>query len=154
MSGDIGLFIQSDGSIDIQLENNDLATDEGLRTAVLISLFTDRRVDQDELPPEEERARGWWADLFPDEPGDVIGSRLWLLQREKRTVETLNRAEEYCSEALQWMIDDGVAGSVDVSASYDSAGFMIISISIQRPDLKDRTTFRFRTPWEVEGQGG
>lgn len=147
---DIGLTLFENGSIDVLVQNNDLAVDDGLKTAVLISLFTDRRVDSDDLPPEESSLRGWWADQFPDVPGDLIGSRLWLLKREKRTVETLNRAVEYSIEALNWMVEDGVADSLDVSADYDDNGALMLTITIMKPKDKDATTFRFKPKWNAE----
>jgi phage gp46-like protein len=153
MSGDIRLFQQADFSFDVEVEANDLGVDEGMQTAVAISLFTDARVTEDELPPEERSRRGWWGDLFPDAPGDQIGSKLWLLARQKRTVEVLRQAEEYCNEALQWMIDDGVAESVDTSASYDPpSGAMLLAISIQQPGLAQAATFRFKTKWATEAE--
>lgn len=152
MTGDIGLFIQGDSvkTVDLVVDANDLKTDDGLQTAVIVSLFTDARADEDEIPAEDRSARGWWGDLFPEVAGDRIGSKLWLLKREKRTVETLNRAEEYASEALQWMIDDGVAESLDVTASWDPNGAMQLQILITKP--KDTLNFRFKLKWGVEAE--
>lgn len=150
MSGDIGLFIQLDNTVDVEVDSEDLKVDEGLKTAVLVSLFSDRQVDADELPEEDTSRRGWWADLFPEFPNDRIGSRLWLLKREKRVLETLNRAEEYAVEALQWMIEDGVADSVDASASWDSSGALLLLILIRKP--KDTLNFRFKLKWGVEAE--
>lgn len=151
MSGDIGLFLQDDDTFDVEVASSDLSTDEGMQTAVIMSLFTDRQVETDDLPIEETSVRGWWGDLFPEVPGDKIGSRLWLLKREKRTVETLNRAEEYALEALQWMIDDGVADSVEASASWDSTtGALLIQIMITKP--KETLNFKFKTKWSTEAE--
>jgi len=49
---------------DLEVENGDLAHDGGLETAVLMSLFTDRRArDDDKLLDEEARdKKGWWGD--------------------------------------------------------------------------------------------
>lgn len=146
---DVGLFIQIDGTLDIELDGADLATDSGLQTAVMVSLFTDSRVDQADVPYVGSSRRGWWGDLFPDVPGDKTGSRLWLLAREKRTVETLHRAEDYAEEALQWMIDDGVAESVDASASYDENGAMALEVLITKPG-GDQKRFRFEKAWQAE----
>ena len=41
---------------------------------------------------------------------------LWLLAREKRTPAVLARAELYVREALQWLVDDGVASAIAVAA--------------------------------------
>lgn len=108
---------------DLLFTNNDLVTDDGLATAVLISWFTDQlAADDDEIPnanndQEFIDKRGWWGDLInPDVEGDQIGSKLWLLDRSKTTEDNLTLAEEYGAQALEWMVDDGVAKDIEVTA--------------------------------------
>ncbi len=48
-----------------------------------------------------------------------FGSRLHLLQRAKNTEKTAALAEEYCREALQWLLDNGRATRVDVHTERD-----------------------------------
>jgi len=106
-----------EGDFDFNTSIQDLESDEGLETAVIISLFTDRRarVDDTLSDPNSSDRRGWWGDLIsPQVNGDQIGSRLWLLNREKTLENVLQRAKEYTEEALQWLIDDGFAESVQV----------------------------------------
>lgn len=150
-AGDVGLFIKGDLlEIDIDILGNDLDTDAGFQTAIIMSLFTDRLVDADELPAWESSRRGWWGDLFPEVDGDQIGSRLWLLEREKRTQDNLARAEEFAAEALEWMIEDGAAESVTTSATYDSDGFMVLSIQVQKPGGDAAQTFQYKTKWAAQ----
>src|SRR5262245_45831699 len=111
---DIALLLTDSSSIGMTVENNDLATEDGLKTAVLISLYTDRRVTREELPDEETSLRGCWTDVFEEE-GDKIGSKLWLLERQKITTEVLRKFRQYCEEALQWLINDKIAQSVEVA---------------------------------------
>ncbi len=101
---------------DLTLTNGDLATDNGLKTAVIISLFTDARADEDELPAGETDKRGYWGELLSKSPGDKWGSKLWTLSREKVTAVTLRRAEQYAHDALQWLKDDRVAEGIYVRA--------------------------------------
>jgi len=131
----------------LQVENGDLAIDEGLQTAVTISLFTDQRVSEDELPVEEKSKRGWWADAFPVTDQDKIGSKLWLLERVKRTAETLRKFEDYSKEALNWLIEDGVAETIEVTASYDENNQLVAAITIKKP--KGRTS-RFQLLWDKQ----
>ena len=114
------------------IEPPDLASGADLETAVLISLFTDRLADADDyIPAEDGDRRGWWADTGKPASGR-IGSRLWLLAREKQTNETRLRAEEYATEALQWMLDDGVADRIDVAAAWADLGRLELTIDIYR----------------------
>lgn len=120
MPKDIKLVWSSDyneGDLETTKNKGDIETDETLETAVIISLFTDRRADIDDpLPnPDNDDRKGWWGDLAsPDIAGDQIGSKLWLLERSKTTSEILADAKEYAEEALQWMIDDSIAENVEV----------------------------------------
>lgn len=96
-----------------------LATDDGLETAIILSLFTDRLADADDIIPDDSGdRRGWWGDSFSDVPGDLFGSRLWLLEREKDLREVVQKARGYAAESLQWIIDDQVAEKVDVEAGW------------------------------------
>ncbi|WP_251976709.1 phage GP46 family protein [Salinicola avicenniae] len=119
---------------DVALAAADLETDDGLETAVLVSLFTDRRaLDSDELPAGAEDRRGWWGDVAATVEGDQVGSRLWLLSREKRTADVLNRAREYAREALRWLLDDEVATRVEVDADYINTDWLALRVEITRP---------------------
>lgn len=146
MNGDIGLFIEEE-IFDLRIENGDLKSDEGLETAVSISLFTERRVTDEDLPLGALSKKGWWGDMFPDIEQDKIGSRLWLLEREKVIPETARRAEDYCREALNWLIEDGVAASITVTASYDTLKRLQISITISRPSGRE---FKYAVVWDKQ----
>lgn len=151
---DIGLF-WDDGAADLAIVENaytttDVESDEGLETAVLLSLFTDRWAETtDVLPSSETDRRGWWADAIPVVEGDLWGSRLWLLAREKEQASVLERAREYTREALQWMLDDKVAERVDVTAEIVSRGVLGLTIVIHRPKV-DSSDFRFDYNWESQ----
>jgi phage gp46-like protein len=113
----------------------DLVTGRDLETATIISLFTDRlALPDDPLPdPADSDRRGWWADWQADD-GYQIGSRLWLVSREKETEDVRQRVEDYCNEALQWLLDDDVADEIDVAASWntEAPGRLDVSVVIWR----------------------
>jgi phage gp46-like protein len=135
------------GGADFSIVDNDLETDATFETAVVLSLFTDRRVGaEDTLPPEETERRGWWADPLSPIEGDQIGSRLWLLAREKESPKIVVRAGEYAREALEWMAQDGVAERVDVEPSVLQKGVLLLVITIHRPKV-DPILFRFNYNW-------
>lgn len=117
---------------DLGVRDFDLAHEDGLRSAVLISLFTDARASEDELPEGESDRRGWWGDALSD--GDATGSLIWLLEREKETPEVAARAEAYAREALAWMVTDGVATAVAVSAAWVARGRLEVEAAITLPD--------------------
>lgn len=140
-------LINLEQGADYLLDSLGLVEDDGLETAVIISLFTDRRANADDVIPDGSTdRRGWFGDAFNENDHDQIGSRLWLLSREKQLSSVLVRAKEYAQEALQWMIDDGVAQSIDVTASNPRTGILALAVSIYRP-LQPVTQYRFDAFW-------
>lgn len=129
---DITIFWDpANGRGDWRVLGADLATGNDLASAVLISIFTDRVARPDDVIPDGTNdPRGWWA----DEAKYPIGSRLWLLSRAKQTQDVLADAQDYVVEALQWLIDDGVAGAVDVGVEWSRPGWLGIQIVVRRTD--------------------
>lgn len=121
------------GEFDLQIENWDIKLDDGLESAILVSLFTDARVELDELDDEKDDRRGFWGDAVDNAAGEVTGSKLWLLDRAKTINENLEIAKEAVEEALQWLVDDGVADSVTVTTEYVNQYTMKIGIVVARP---------------------
>ena len=146
---DIETFILSDPSTgvscDWQLAAGALADDHDIKTAVLISLFTDRRAEEDDpLPEAAASKRGWWGDALS---GRRIGSRLWLLSREKQLREVLLRAREYAEESLAWLVADGIARRVTVFAEAVRPGWIALGIAVERKTATpDR--YRFEFAWQ------
>lgn len=149
--GDIALIFDADlASADFSIEDNDLLSDAGLETAIMLSLFTNRVAeDGDVLPDDGNDRQGWWADAVPVVDGDRFGSRLWLLQRCKNTADIPGRAEEYCKEAVQWMIDDHVLDRVDVESEIIGNDTLGIKVTPYRPKA-DPVSFRFNYNWAAQ----
>ncbi len=154
----------ADGVADSSVAADDLLAEEGLQTAVVLSLFCHRRAESnDQLPPGETQRRGWWADAFASDISDRTGSKLWLLWREKRTDETLQRAKKYCEEALAWLIEDGVASTVVVATSWASIAALtgsgvnpheyalVIELEIVRP-TGTHESYRYAYNWDRQIQ--
>lgn len=142
------------GEGDLNYEDNDFELEEGFATAVFISLFTDRRAEDDDILPDPNSTdkRGFWGDqILPDEEGDQIGSRLWLLDRSKTIEENLGQAEIYMEEALQWMVDDAVVVKFEATAERlklnTGTDIMALSVNLFK---KDGTTesFTYNYEWE------
>jgi phage gp46-like protein len=113
-------------SCDWVFEAPDLVNDEGLETAVVLSLFTDALAAEDDVLPSltEDDRRGWWAAPW--------GSKLWLLTREKWTDDVRLRAEFYTREALNWMMQDGVADDIQVEARLMKIGEVAVAVAIYK----------------------
>jgi phage gp46-like protein len=137
---------------DFVKEAGRLAVDDGLETPVLYSLFTKAPATDNELAAagltREQNSGAWWGNDYAERPGDVWGSKLWLLQRAKRSDETLARARDYASEAVAWMIADGLARRIPIAASwYGSTNLLVLDVQMWRPgDLQPR----WRRLWDAQ----
>lgn len=139
---DLKLEIKDDGEIDLAVSETDIETDAGLQSAIMISLFTDKRASVDELPAGETDQRGYWGDAL-EEDGSSLGSKLWLLDRSKITNKELDRAKAYCEEALKWLIDEKIASSVTVTVERrGDKRFIVVEVA-----RKNGTDAKFSYVW-------
>ena len=136
------------GELDVALnEAGDLQSDDGMRTAVALSLLSDRRaLTDDELPGGGTDRRGWWADALAESEGDQFGSRLWLLGREKDLESVRNRAETYARESLEWLREDKVAADLEVTATTIANDTLQIRVVVIRGD-GSRLAEQFQYVW-------
>lgn len=144
---DIALKLK-DGLFDIELDGSDLTADSGLENALTLSIFTDARVSEDQLPYGHTSKRGWWGDMFPEIPGDKIGSRLWTINPGKITNETLRLAEGYCRESTKWLIQDGIADTINFKTEYNENKHLNISIEVVRPG--EDSPSKFQVFWDAQ----
>ena len=115
---------------DIQLGvDGDIETEDSLDTAILVSLFSDRRVSESEQPNEHKR-RGWIGN--ESTPGIQMGSRVWVYEQARITNTTLSGISNAASDCLQWMVDQGIASKVSASAVSTSIG-VSLNVYITRP---------------------
>ncbi|WP_267248784.1 phage GP46 family protein [Yersinia sp. Marseille-Q5920] len=129
---------------DWQTGGGGLLDGNDLETAILISLFTDRLARSDDAIDSDDR-RGWWGDTGSEYP---IGSRLWLLRREKLTTKVALKAEDYAAEALAWLINDGVVTAISANAQIIYPNRLNLLISYQQP-AKTQASVKFSWVWEA-----
>lgn len=149
---------------DLLLGAGSLVTDDGLRTAILISLFSDARAPEEAALPEDGAdRRGWWGDDFAADGSaaggqngggqNAIGSTLWLLRRAKITPATLQRAREAAFAALNWLVRDGIASAVDVEVEAQGQR-LAIAVTLDRPQGPGRQRHDFTWLASVDASTG
>lgn len=127
MTIDADLIITDNGYYDIQLDSvGDIKTQEFFTTAILYSLFGERRASPDEIV-EPVLRRGWIGNS-----GYENGSKLWLLYQARLTTSTLNRIEDEAVKALQWLVDDGFAVSIDEVNTEIRERRLLLELTISR----------------------
>lgn len=130
---------------DIAVEGLAFVKHSALRTAVILSLFVWRRPSEPSLEPLAARG-GWWGDGI-DEDGDEHGSRLYeLADRPLDPERSAVEGEDLVREALAWMLEDGVAGEIDVDVQIVLPDRIELAIEIH--EIQGETQ-RFAFVWDV-----
>lgn len=106
-------------------DNGDFEQDDGLETAILMSLLLNERADESEVPQPTKRG-GYWG----YEVNDMMFCKLWLING-RRTRDKLNRAIDYANRALAWLIEEGYATDVETNAEFIENGISI-TVSITK----------------------
>lgn len=133
------------GVYDFTLDSEgDIATEDSFETAILYSLFGERRASHEEVI-DHPRRRGW----IGNDDDFENGSKLWLLDQSRLTRETLNRLEDEAAKALQWLVDDNLAVAIDGVSTSMSNGEVFIDVIIRRS--RDQIDRRSYLMWENTG---
>lgn len=138
MSRYIDLAFEQDdeGIIDLVIDETtgDFVTTDGMETAVVCSLFSDRRAYSEEVPDPMLR-RGWIGDLTSGIPGDLHGSGLWLYEQSRLTDEVATGVANEGRQCLEWMEQEKLVTSVASEVSYvPSARKLSLTITTRSPD--------------------
>ena len=112
---DVSLKLGTDNIHHFEIdENGDLKHDESFDSFINVSLFSDRRANESEMQQPEKR-RGWEGDEFLNLNDYLIGSKLWLLEQSRNTIENRNKAVQIVQDALDWFVQVGYCERVEVS---------------------------------------
>ena len=146
---DIKTIQLPDGTFDLGInEDGDFIGEDGFDTALFISIYAERRANENEQPIPNLR-RGWIGDLFSDVQGHEMGSKLWLLDQSRRTELTLTRARQYIDLALAWLKEQNHASNIQSDASFLEFGIRIFSEIFRFNDLVNSKTYDL---WEETGK--
>ncbi len=110
-----------------------IETEEGLRTAILLSLLTRARARPDDLLVDPADRGGWWGDTYSDVPGDSFGCRAWILIGRPINAALMSDLELMIQEALAWLVEDGHIGEVTIGLEVIKHGTIGAKIQVSRP---------------------
>lgn len=103
-------------------------------------------------------AGGWWADAFRGTGNSFqSGSKLWSLQWSRVTNEALIYARQYATEALQYLVQWGIASRIKVDSNYVNPKVMRLVITVIGPGHPQEVTVDGQVvpsggwAWEVKG---
>lgn len=125
-----------------------------LHTAVIIALFTDRRMPENhplERFIDDGDRRGWFGDgvdIRSDLAETEMGSLLWIFQRTTLTEEIRRSVEAVALEALAPLIRQGAAARIEAQATAAfAANRCDLAIQIYGRDGAQTYDYRFDDIW-------
>jgi hypothetical protein len=103
----------------IDSATSDLIVTQGLDTAHLVSLFSDRRATKDEAV-DPMRRRGRIGNVVPLVAGDNFGSGLWLYEQSRMTPAILAALSAEVEASHGWMLDTSLALGLSATIGSDT----------------------------------
>ena len=145
MSDDAVLTIDpTTGAYDFEIDGDgDIKTVDFFDTAILYSLFGERRASADEVV-DAHRRRGWIGNSDFEN-----GSKLWLYSQARLTRDTMNSVQDEAKKSLDWMVEDGLAVSIGDPTVALSGGRLLLEVIISRS--RDKIDRRLYDVWEATG---
>jgi len=132
-----------------------LQSKAALHTAVIISLFTDKRIPADHplrYLVLDGDPRGWWgdgADIHPELGETDMGSLLWVFERAPLTEDIRRWVEAIALDALAPLIFQGVATKIEAQATAEFAADRCdLAIQIYGRDGSQLYNYRFDDIWK------
>lgn len=106
---------------DMVFDGHDLVAETSLRSAIIISVWTNAETDQ---------GGGWWGDSFNDEP--IADCKLYTLLGKQASEDNTRLGATYINRALSWLITDKWCASIEVSAEQqkNAAGVDVFAFKI------------------------
>lgn len=119
------------GYIDCQIaENGDVLQQDFFDTAILVSVYEEKRAAESEVALPEQR-RGWIGN--ESTPDFERGSKIWLYSQSRLTRSVINNIISAANEALAWLVGQSFAISVQSGVNLKN-GQVFLVITIERPD--------------------
>lgn len=125
------LLRQSNDGGEISLENGLVLMSEGLETAAYLSLFGGNQDDAGDVASDRLQ---WWGNIDEVEPARTYRSETQhLLQSLPAVPRNLGRVEQAASRDLAWMLETGLATSIEVATSIPALNRIRLEVTIVTP---------------------
>ena len=153
-ANDFCLMCSPDGYYDLAIENGQFKQVYNFDTALLISIFGERRADASEVKLPQHRS-GWWGNLILFDDGFEMGSKIWILNQKRLTQDVLNMAVAYAYECTEWLIQDRHVKDIFVTGSFTDDKYGLpsgITLQIDLTTWNDEVESKYYTLWNNTGR--
>lgn len=114
---------------EVRVVNGSLALDDGLSTAVYLSLFGGNSSDDGTDSTSSEQ---YWGNRLETEPARILRPEMHaLIKAHPLTSSSLLRIEQAGARDLAWLVDQGLADAIVVEGSILGVDRLAIEVKIQ-----------------------
>ena len=106
---------RNNGIYDLTIKDGDYESIESFDTALIMTIFGERRANESNQPINQNR-RGWWGNIVLDQEGFEYGSLLWTFYQTRLNTDTKNLLQSKLFEAIEWFIIDGLLVNAEVNS--------------------------------------
>lgn len=126
------LLEHTDDGGDVRVAGGNLAIDDGLSTAVYLSLFGGNGADDG---TDATASLQWWGNRLETEPARKFRCAMHaLIKAHPLTSASLLGIEQAGARDLAWLVDEGLAEAIAVECSILGVDRIAIAIKIQTSD--------------------
>jgi phage gp46-like protein len=111
-------------------ENGDITQADFFDTAILVSIYEEKRASESEVALPEQR-RGWIGN--ESTPDFERGSKIWLYEQSRLTRTIINSIIAAADESLAWITGESFARAIQSDVVLRN-GQVFLFVEIERPD--------------------
>lgn len=130
---------------DFELENGDFIIEEGLDTAITMSILCEKRDETIDVP---ENRGGWWGNTVQTIEGYEQGSFVWTKYQSAIDNEIIEDIDTFVRDGLQWLIDDQIASDIETEVFVED-NVIKANVDLFRNNAKEQS--RFFDLWKFTG---
>jgi phage gp46-like protein len=137
----IDLALTNNNYFDIDFENGDFKYCYDLKTAIIMSIFCEKRADPLQVPQVDQR-RGDFTNQFNLVNGYEVGSLYWLYTSQNK-IDEANKEDlqDTINESLQWLIDDNYLNDIECNVEITDNQYVINIATTDTFNAKTSYTF-------------
>jgi phage gp46-like protein len=139
---DVRLYQKNGDGGEIEVVGGQIGLDEGLETAVFLSLFGG---NDDDAGIDATKALQWWGNVEErDETRRHRSETQYLLNNSALVPANLRRFEDAAALDLEWMTSTGLASFVGVEATMPALNTVKLTVKIEIQGQEFKPAFVYR----------
>lgn len=136
-----------DNYYDISFTDGDFTLENGLNTAIQMSIFCEQRLEDSEVTPLLRG--GWVGNVLQPIEGYQQGSLIWTKYQSNMNPELKSVIEGYLNDCFLWMLEDAIVKNIEAEVNLLANYKIQAKITLTQND--DTQTATYYDLWRFTG---